>query len=88
MKVKKIPLRTCVACKAVKDKRELLRIVRDKDGNISVDKTGKSAGRGAYICKDAECFKKVRKQKVLNRVFGQEVSDTVYDAVEEAIIEK
>ena len=88
MKVKKIPLRTCVACKAVKDKRELLRIVRDKDGNISVDKTGKSAGRGAYICKDAECFKKVRKQKVLNRVFGQEVSDAVYDAVEEAIIEK
>ena len=85
MKTKKIPLRTCVCCRTQHEKKQLLRIVRDKDGNIFVDETGKSAGRGAYICKDKTCFQKLKKQKVLNKVFSQEVSENVYNEIEAVI---
>ena len=61
MKKRKIPLRRCVGCREMKDKRELLRIVRNNEGEIFVDPTGKKNGRGAYICKSMECFSKARK---------------------------
>lgn len=68
----------CIACKQMLDKKELLRIVRSPEGEISLDFTGRKNGRGAYICKSAECIEKCRKGKLLNRTFKQEVSDEVY----------
>ena len=63
MKTKKIPMRMCVGCGEMKPKKELIRIVTDKEGNVSVDPTGKKAGRGAYICKSTDCLKKAGKSK-------------------------
>ncbi len=81
-------LRMCVACRASKDKRELVRIVKDKDGNISLDLTGKKNGRGAYICKSHECFNKLKKQHSLNRAFKCNVSEEIIDALEKEVQEK
>ena len=82
MKQKKIPLRTCIACRTQHDKRDMLRIVKNADGEISLDKTGKKAGRGAYICGKSECIKKLRKQNILSRVFETPVDQAVYTAIE------
>ena len=84
---KKVPMRQCVACRTMKDKRELLRIVKSGD-EISVDKTGKKNGRGAYVCKDENCLKKLKKQKILSKVFETAVEDSVYDAISEEILGK
>ena len=84
---KKIPMRTCIACRACKDKREMLRVVKYGD-EISLDKTGKANGRGAYICNDAECFKKLKKSKLLNRAFSCAVDDSVYDKIAEEFLGK
>ena len=85
MKQKKIPLRRCNGCNEQKDKRELIRIVRNNEGVISLDLTGKAPGRGAYICNDIECLKKARKSKRIDRVFDCQVPDSVYDALEEQL---
>lgn len=69
MKEKKIPMRMCIACHEMKPKKEMLRIVKPKDGEVSIDFTGKAAGRGAYICDNSECIKKLRKARLLNKVF-------------------
>lgn len=87
MKQKKIPLRRCNGCNQQKDKRELIRIVRNNEGQISLDLTGKAPGRGAYICNDIECLKKARKSKRIDRVFDCQVPDSVYDALEEQLTE-
>ena len=79
-------LRMCIACRAMKDKRDLLRIVKEKTGEISVDNTGKKNGRGAYICKDEECLKKLEKQKLLNKTFKTNVDDKVYKKIREEIV--
>ena len=79
-------LRMCIACRAMKDKRDLLRIVKDKTGEISVDNTGKKNGRGAYICKDEECLKKLEKQKLLNKTFKTNVDNEVYKKIREEIV--
>lgn len=84
---KKIPMRTCIACRESKDKREMLRIVKFRD-EVTVDKTGKANGRGAYICKSEECFKKLKKGKLLNRVFSCQIDDGVYDTVAEECLGK
>lgn len=84
-KQKKIPLRMCIACNEMKPKKELIRIVKSQSGDISVDLTGKAAGRGAYICKNADCFARLKKQKRLNRAFSCEVSEEVYDRLCEQI---
>ena len=63
MQKKKTPLRKCTGCGEMKPKKELIRIVTDPDGNVSVDPTGKKAGRGAYICKSTDCLKKAGKSK-------------------------
>ena len=62
-KIKKIPMRQCMGCNEHKPKNELLRVVRDPEGNISLDFKGKKSGRGAYLCFDLGCFKKARKSK-------------------------
>ena len=79
---KKIPMRMCIACREMKPKKEMLRIVKSGD-NIFLDKTGKANGRGAYICNDENCIKKLKKQKLVNRVFSCEVDDAVYKGIEE-----
>ena len=79
MSEKHVPVRTCVACRKAGDKREFIRVVKDKEGNFSVDLTGKSNGRGAYLCKNAACIAKAKKTKVLNRQFETPVPDEIYD---------
>lgn len=67
MKTKKIPMRMCLGCGEMKPKRELIRVVKSKEGDISLDLTGKKSGRGAYICKSVECFEKARKARKFER---------------------
>ncbi len=86
-KTRKIPMRMCIACSQMKPKKELIRVVRSKEGEISLDLTGKAAGRGAYVCKSAECFALLKKQKKLNRAFACNVEDEVYDRLEGQIAE-
>ncbi len=81
MKTRKIPMRRCVGCREMKDKRELLRIVRNNEGEIFVDPTGKKNGRGAYICKSIECFSKARKAKSFSNEFSCEIPEEVYDEI-------
>ena len=78
-------LRTCIACRQMKDKRELVRVVKDKEGNIFVDPTGKKNGRGAYVCREKECVEKLKKQKILNKAFKCNVSDEVYSNLIETL---
>lgn len=85
MKKKKIPLRKCVACNEGKPKKELIRIVRNTDGKVEVDLTGKMNGRGAYICPDLNCLEKVKKSKRLSKVLETEVTDEVYNRLYEII---
>lgn len=84
-KVKKIPERQCLGCNQHKPKRELLRVVRDPEGEISLDFTGKKSGRGAYICPLAACLKKARKSKRIDTALGVTIPDTVYDSMEETL---
>jgi len=78
-KVKKIPQRKCIVCQDRDSKKELMRIVKNKEGEIFLDPSSRANGRGAYICKDSECLKKAIKTKALNRAFKVEVSDEVYE---------
>ena len=77
--MKKIQERTCVVTKEKTQKQDLLRVVRDKDGNVSIDLTGKSNGRGAYLKKDAEVIAKAKKTKVLDRVLEVTIPDEIYE---------
>ena len=87
MKVKKIPLRTCVVTKESLPKQELLRIVRTPEGNVVADETGKLNGRGAYIKKDIEVLEKAKKSKILEKRLECEIEDSVYENIK-IIIEK
>ena len=82
-KTKKIPLRQCIACRELKPKKEMLRIVKNSEGKIFLDFSGKASGRGAYICDDENCVKKQKKQRLINKVFACEVDESVYVAIEE-----
>ena len=81
-------LRMCVACRQMKDKRSLIRAVKDKEGNISIDETGKKNGRGAYVCKEPECFAKLKKQKSLNKAFKCNIDDEILSQIEEEVFGK
>ena len=72
-------MRTCIGCREQKQKRDLIRVVKNKDGEISIDKTGKANGRGAYLCNDKNCLEKAIKSKSLNRAFTTEISEEVYE---------
>ena len=78
MTVKKIPVRRCVGCGEGKPKKELVRIVRTAEGDISFDATGRKAGRGAYLCHNAECLAKAHKKKSLERAFSAAIPEEVY----------
>ena len=85
MQNKKIPLRKCTGCAEMKPKRELVRIVKSPEGEISLDLTGRKNGRGAYICKDAECFAKARKARRFERAFAAQIPDEVYENIEKEL---
>jgi len=85
LKQKKIPLRMCLGCHEMKPKKELIRIVRDKEGAISVDFTGKKAGRGAYICRSSDCLKKAEKGKKLEKAFETAIGAEVYAVLKEQL---
>ena len=82
---KKIPQRTCMGCQTKKDKRDLVRIVRSPEGEISVDLTGKKPGRGAYICPDLGCLNKVVKSKRLERSLETAISQEIYEKLKEQL---
>lgn len=87
MKEKKIPERRCVGCGISFPKKELIRVVRLPDGGAELDPTGKKAGRGAYICRSAECLKKARKAKRLERSLEVTISDEIYAGLERGLSE-
>ena len=82
MKTEKIPMRMCLGCGEMKPKRELIRVVKSKEGDISLDLTGKKSGRGAYICKSVECFEKARKARKFERSFSCMISEDIYNSME------
>ena len=86
--MKSLPRRTCIGCNSKKNKNELIRIVKNKDGNISIDRTGKANGRGAYICDSIECLEKAIKSKRLERTFETKISDEIYENLRGVIIDK
>ena len=85
MKTKKIPMRMCLGCGEMKPKKELVRVVKPKEGDISLVLTGKKAGRGAYICRSAVCLAKARKARRLEKSFSCKISDEIYDSMEEEL---
>ena len=86
--MKNLPQRTCMGCNSKKDKKDLIRIVKNKEGVISIDKTGKAQGRGAYICNNIECLEKAIKSRRLERTFEVKISEDVYENLRGVIVEK
>ena len=84
---KKIPIRKCCGCSQGKSKRELIRVVKNNEGGISIDTTGKKAGRGAYICSNIDCLNKARKARRFERSFESAIPDEVYAQLEQSLNE-
>jgi len=82
---KKTPLRKCIGCNEMKDKKQLIRIVRNSEGEIKIDPIGKLPGRGAYICKNVDCFDAAVKAKRLERAFKSKIPDDIYPTLRESI---
>lgn len=87
-KVKKIPVRQCLGCNEHKPKAELIRVVRDPEGGISLDTRGKKSGRGAYICHNVKCLNKARKSKRIERALDCTIPEEIYDAMEAQLLEE
>ena len=81
MKPRKIPMRMCVGCREMKEKKLLIRVVRDPEGAVSLDPTGKKSGRGAYVCRQPECLKRAIKQKQLERQLETSLTEEVAEAL-------
>lgn len=86
--MKNLPQRTCMGCNEKKNKKELVRIVKNKQGEISIDKTGKKEGRGAYICDNINCLENVKKTKRLERIFEMKISEDIYENLRGVILDK
>ncbi len=82
------PQRMCIVCRSMKSKLELIRVVKNKDGEIFIDDTFKAAGRGAYLCKDKNCINKCIKTKTLNKAFKQQINDETYSKLMEVVSDK
>lgn len=82
---KKIPMRQCVGCREMKPKRELVRIVRSPEGDVSVDLKGRSPGRGAYVCRDEKCLKRAISSKALSRSLEADIPDELYDTLRQQL---
>ena len=85
---KKIPLRQCVGCGEMKSKKEMMRVLKTPEDTITLDKTGKKNGRGAYLCMEKECLLKARKNKGLERSFKMSIPNEVYDSLEKEFDEE
>ena len=85
MKTRKIPMRMCVGCREMKEKRSLLRVVKSPEGAISFDRVGKAPGRGAYVCKSKECFERAVKQRQLERALETRIDEAVFTQLMEEI---
>ena len=85
MKSKKVPMRLCVGCGEMQPKKELIRVLKDAEGAILLDFTGKKSGRGAYLCKNMDCFAAAKKGHRLERSFGCRVAEEVYKEMEDAL---
>ena len=85
--MKKQPLRTCMGCNNKKEKRELIRVVKNKENKISVDTTGKQEGRGAYLCKNIACLDKATKSKRLEKALDTKISDEIYENLRGVILD-
>ena len=81
-KIKKVPLRKCVGCMQSFEKKELIRVVRSPEGEVSLDFSGKKSGRGAYVCRNSSCLKKAIKSKRIERNLECEIPDEVYERLE------
>lgn len=82
-KIKKIPLRQCIACRELKEKKVMLRVVKPAEGEIFIDFSGKASGRGAYVCDNPDCVKKLRQKRLLDKTFSCRVDEKIYASVEE-----
>ena len=82
MSIKKVPLRQCIGCGEMKTKKEMIRVLKTSEGEISLDATGRKNGRGAYVCPAMECLKKAIKSKGLERSFKMAIPKEVYEALE------
>lgn len=80
-----VPMRTCIGCRDIKPKKELIRILKSSEGDISIDFTGKKNGRGAYICSNEECFDRAVKSKRLPKEFEMQISNEVYERLRDEI---
>ena len=83
VKPRKIPQRQCVGCRTMYDKRDLLRVVKSPEGEITLDASGKKSGRGAYVCRSTECLKKAQKSKALDRALEVTIPEEVYAALQQ-----
>lgn len=86
MKTRKIPLRKCTGCGEMKNKKELIRVVKDKEDGISIDFTGKKSGRGAYICHSVDCLNLAIKNKGLERSFKGQVTKEIYEQLKSELM--
>ncbi len=85
MKTKKIPMRMCIGCGEMKEKRSLIRAIKSPEGEISLDFTGKKSGRGAYLCKSMDCFMQAQKGRKLERAFSCKVDAAVYEELRDVL---
>ena len=79
---KKIPMRQCVGCREMKEKKSLIRVVKSPEGQVSLDFRGKLPGRGAYVCPNPECLKRARKSRALERAFSSPLPPEVWEELE------
>ena len=82
MKTRKIPLRMCLGCGEMKPKKEMIRVVKSPEGEVSLDFTGKKSGRGAYICRSAGCFEKARRARRFEKSLSCKIEESVYEVME------
>ena len=87
IKPKKVPTRQCLGCNEHKPKKELLRVLRTPEGEITLDFTGKKSGRGAYICYDIKCLRKARKSKRIDKSLETAIPEEIYDKMESELEE-
>lgn len=86
--IKRQPQRTCMGCNEKKDKKDLIRIVKNKENEINIDRTGKMEGRGAYICDNIECLEKIIKSKRIEKIFDMKISEEVYEKLRGVILDR
>ena len=86
--MKRQPQRTCMGCNQKKNKNELIRIVKNKENRINIDRTAKMEGRGAYLCEDIKCLEKVIKSKRLERILDMKISNEIYENLRGVILDK